>query len=67
MIRFKTKNEATKALTRAKMFFHREITKQGNYIPAEVSLYLDLIDNAILYIDPKANINELCREVGEKK
>ena len=64
---FRTKEEATKALTLAKMFFHSEITKRGNYEPSKVSLHLDLIDKAILYIDPKANINKLCDEVEINK
>ncbi|ALO48845.1 hypothetical protein [Hoylesella enoeca] len=64
---FKTKEEVTKALTLTKLFFHKEIIKQGNYVPSEIAFYLGLIDNAILYIDPKANINQLCREVKKVK
>ena len=63
---FKTKEDATKALTCAKMFFQDEIAKQENYAPSIVGFHLGLIDKAILYIDPEANINQICDEVSKK-
>lgn len=63
---FKTKRDATKALTVAKIFFQNKITGQGNYVPSLVSFYLGLIDKAILYIDPKADIDQLCDEVNRE-
>lgn len=64
---FETKEEAKKALTLAKIFFQNEITKNGDYAPSVVSFHLDLIDKAILYIEPKADIDKLCDEVGKIK
>jgi len=63
---FKSKEDATLALTHVKLYFQDEITKKADYIPAPLTMHLDLIDRVILYIDPNADIDELCRKASEK-
>ena len=63
---FKTKDEATLALTLVKLYLQEEVTKQDDYAPSVLNMYLGLIDRAILYIEPNADINGLCKKVSEK-
>ena len=62
----KSKEDATLALTLVKLYFQDEITEKADYVPASLTMHLDLIDKAILYIDPNADIDELCRKESEE-
>lgn len=63
---FKSKEDATLALTLVKLYFQDEITEKADYVPALLTMHLDLIDKAILYIDPNADVDELCRKASKK-
>ncbi|MEZ7746264.1 hypothetical protein [Prevotella jejuni] len=63
---FKSKDDATLALTLVKQYFQDEITEKADYVPASLTMHLDLIDKAILYIVPNADIDELCRKASEE-
>lgn len=63
---FKSKKDATLALTLVKKYFQDEITEKADYVPASLTMHLDLIDKAILYIDPNADVDELCRKASKK-
>ena len=63
---FKSKEDATLALTLVKQYFQDEITEKADYVLASLTMHLDLIDKAILYIDPNADVDELCRKVSKK-
>ncbi|MBF1276098.1 MAG: hypothetical protein HXM95_03390 [Parvimonas micra] len=63
---FKSKEDATLALTLVKQYFQDVITEKADYVPASLTIHLDLIDKAILYIDPNADVDELCRKASKK-
>ena len=41
---FKSKKDATLALTLVKKYFQDEITEKADYVPASLTMHLDLID-----------------------